>query len=142
MEELGKQNVKTVKAEVHETSSAPTRRKSPNRSPNKLTRKDSSPNQSRKTSPAQSRKTSPAQSRKTSPSQSRKTSPNKVRRADHSPKAGKRSDSPKIVRSPKKTEGRSAASTIKSSLKKPSRSLSIENPTCVECYLHAKTDKG
>ncbi|XP_065163413.1 protein still life, isoform SIF type 1 isoform X5 [Atheta coriaria] len=142
VEELGKQNVKTVKAEVHETSSAPTRRKSPNRSPNKLTRKDSSPNQSRKTSPAQSRKTSPAQSRKTSPSQSRKTSPNKVRRADHSPKAGKRSDSPKIVRSPKKTEGRSAASTIKSSLKKPSRSLSIENPTCVECYLHAKTDKG
>lgn len=31
---------------------------------------------------------------------------------------------------------------IKSSLKQPSRSLSIENPTCVECYLSGKQDKG
>nr|XP_015835960.1 PREDICTED: protein still life, isoform SIF type 1 isoform X3 [Tribolium castaneum] len=59
-----------------------------------------------------------------SPKNSRKSSPRTHRRSrDSSPKDGK---------SPKK---------IKSSLKSP-RSLSIENPTCVECYLSGKSDKG
>ncbi|XP_044267189.1 protein still life, isoform SIF type 1 isoform X4 [Tribolium madens] len=59
-----------------------------------------------------------------SPKNSRKSSPRTHRRSrDTSPKDGK---------SPKK---------IKSSLKSP-RSLSIENPTCVECYLSGKSDKG
>lgn len=86
--------------------------KSPNRSP-----KQQSPTK-KDPSPNRSRKTSPSKgvSPRTSRSNSRSSS-----KDDNGPK------------SPKK---------IKSSLKQPSRSLSIENPTCVECYLSAKSDKG
>lgn len=113
VEELGKPsspNTKTVKAEVHITKS-----KSPNRSPKKrssLSKKDCSPNNSRKSSPS---------SRKSSPS------PKAPKKLEASSSKENESDS----KSPKK---------IKSSLKQPSKSLSIENPTCVECYLSGKTD--
>ncbi|XP_017767836.1 PREDICTED: protein still life, isoforms C/SIF type 2-like isoform X2 [Nicrophorus vespilloides] len=136
VEELGKQHVKTVKAEVHES-----RKKSPNRSPNKravslcsvpsagpssVISVDQSASRKESATPCHSRKSSPNHSRKSSPSQSRKSSPSKIKRAD--------SGSPKTARK--------AAEPIRSSLKKPSRSLSIENPTCVECYLSSKTEKG
>lgn len=153
LEELGKQNSKTViKAEVHETRKV---KSSPTRSPNKttLTRRDSSPNQSKKPSPAQSRKSSPNQSRKTSPNRvgasSRKSTPNVSRNNSISPKMARRQSSesnggPRIVRVDSNRSETDAKSPkkIKSSLKQPSRSLSIENPTCVECYLSGKTDKG
>lgn len=86
--------------------------KSPNRSPNQQSPTRKDP------SPNRSRKSSPSTgvSPRTSRSNSRSSS-----KDENGPK------------SPKK---------IKSSLKQPSRSLSIENPTCVECYLSSKTDKG
>lgn len=86
--------------------------KSPNRSP-----KQQSPNR-KDPSPNRSRKTSP--NTRASPRTSRSNSRSSIK-DENGPK------------SPKK---------IKSSLKQPSRSLSIENPTCVECYLSAKSDKG
>ncbi|KAK9695657.1 RhoGEF domain [Popillia japonica] len=156
LEELGKLSTRTViKAEVHETRKVP--RTSPTRSPNKSTlKKDTSPNQSRKPSPAQSRKSSPNRSRKTSPnrptSSSRKSTPNVSRNNSLSPKLARKSSSemngtPRVVRvdsgggNKSETEAKSPKK-IKSSLKQPSRSLSIENPTCVECYLSGKSDKG
>ncbi|KAF5297733.1 hypothetical protein FQR65_LT09906 [Abscondita terminalis] len=70
--------------------------------------------------------------KKTSPNQSRKSSPNSSTRKS-SPKITKKEENAtNVEKSPKK---------IKSSLKQPSKSLSIENPTCVECYLSGKTDK-
>lgn len=166
--DLGKQtpNVKTIRVEVHSNNTH--RNKSPNRSPKKQeastknhsARRDSSPNQSKKTSPCQSKKTSPNQSRKTSPNQSRKTSPSQSKRSSpntsrkSSPtKTTKRTDStsPKNSRrsSPYRKSSKDGSmdngkspKKIKSSLKQPSRSLSIENPTCIECYLSGKTEKG
>lgn len=109
-----------------------TKSKSPNRSPHKkhesLSKKDSSPNHSRK------------------------SSPNKPKRSDSlSPRSSKKSggggggDSPRNQRKIdeiKKDTDTKSPKKIKSSLKQPSRSLSIENPTCVECYLSGKQDKG
>ncbi|XP_025834842.1 protein still life, isoforms C/SIF type 2-like isoform X4 [Agrilus planipennis] len=119
VEELGKQyssssNTKTVKAEVH-ASKTP----SPNRSPKKhtpLSRKKSSPNHSRKTSP-----------------HSRRSSLSPVKTC---------TDNSKISEERAKVENDlKEKKPLKSSLKQPSKSLSIENPTCVECYLSGKTDK-
>lgn len=118
VEDLGKQNstnTKTIKAEVHTARS-----KSPKRSPKKSSAKlDSNPNYSRKSSPSSS-------SRKSSPKSLRKTE--KLSKSESTTS----SQSNEEVKSPKK---------IKSSLKQPSKSLSIENPTCVECYLSGKNDK-
>lgn len=112
VEELGKQNTRIVKVDVH------TKSKSPNRSP-----KNHSPVRSRKTSPNAKRSAS--------------TSPNAKRSGSTSPRASvKSTESPKGERRPRSPK------KIKSSLKQPSRSLSIENPTCVECYLSAKGEKG
>lgn len=62
-----------------------------------------------------------------SPNSSRKNSPNSKR------------TSPKST-SPKRDHGSRSPKKMKSSLKQSSRSLSIENPTCVECYLSGKGD--
>lgn len=113
VEELGKQTHHHATKTI-KAEIHPTKSKSPNRSPKKP--KDNSPNRSRKTSPS---------SKKTSP---KSTSPRAQRKSENSPRRNEHSS-----RSPKK---------IKSSLKQPSRSLSIENPTCVECYLSGKSDKG
>lgn len=66
-----------------------------------------------------------------SPRNSRKSSPKSHRKSREASPSNK--DNNIIIKSPKK---------MKSSLKTPSRSLSIDNPTCVECYLQGKTDKG
>lgn len=114
-EELGKSNNKTVKAEIH----TPKTTKSPNRSPK---RQDQD---ARRPAPNKNTKRSDS----VSPKNSRKSSPRTHRRSrDNSPKPTENN-----AKSPKK---------IKSSLKQSSRSLSIENPTCVECYLSGKIDKG
>lgn len=171
VEELGKQNTKTVKAEVHNAKA-----RSPNRSPQRqnsqskteyhtpnggILKKDLSPNQSRKSTPNHSRKSSPNRSRRSStsnhsrsnsrgsdvsPGTSRRSSPKTSRKSrDNSPKPD---NEPIIV---KKRSSRDTSPNIqgenglkspkrKSSLKKTSRSLSIDAPTCVECYLSAKSD--
>ncbi|CAH1980027.1 unnamed protein product [Acanthoscelides obtectus] len=118
------------------------RRPSPNaRSPSGGSRKSSpcarniDSTSSRKTSPntrnsnGTSRRSSP---NARSPSGSRKPSPNSRKSGDASPKK----TSPKAGR--KSREG--SPKKIKSSLKQPSRSLSIETPTCVECYLVARVE--
>lgn len=153
IEELGKHpsNVQTIKAEIH-----PARTKSPNKSPQKQDNKPRKQNSLNKKNdanttdptPNHSRKNTPNHSRKSSPNQSRRSSPNKVpKRSDSlSPKTSRRS-SPKTPRksldnSPKLLENAGKSpKKIKSSLKQSSRSLSIETPTCVECYLSGKTDK-
>lgn len=154
IEELGKHpsNVKTIMAEIH-----PARTVSPNKSPQKqenklgkqksLNKKDDA--NTTDPTPNQSRKNTPNHSRKSSPIQSRRSSPSKVpKRSDSSsPKTSRRS-SPKTPRksrdiSPKPVENSGKSpKKIKSSLKQTSRSLSIETPTCVECYLSGKIDKG
>lgn len=133
VEELGKDgNLKTVQAEVHVPQST-NKSKSPNRSPvrkhESLRRKDSTPNHSRKSSPNTRNKRSDS------------TSPKQPRKTDHSPKTPRKTDDTK---SPKKNgcSGNRSPKKIKSSLKQPSRSLSIDNPTCVECYLSGKQEKG
>lgn len=122
IEELGKQvaaatpaNLETIQVDVHSS-----------KFPSKHVRKNS-PNSSRKLSPNNSKR-----SNSNSPSKSRQTS-------TISPKSHRRSrdSSPKTM-----TANDGSAKKIKSSLKHTSRSLSIENPTCVECYLSGKTDKG
>lgn len=154
IEELGKHAsiVKIITAEIH-----PARIKSPNRSPQKQENRLGKQNSLNKKydvnttdpSPNQSRKNTPNHSRKSSPNQSRRSSPSKVpKRSDSlSPKTSRRS-SPKTPRKsrdngpkPVENSGKSPKK-IKSSLKQPSRSLSIETPTCVECYLSGKTDKA
>lgn len=180
VEELGKHNTKTVKAEVH-IAKARSRSRSPQKqnsllkndtlTPNGgILKKDLSPNQSRKSTPTHSTKSSPNRSRRSSPIRSRKSSPNHSRSnskgSDTSPAVSRRS-SPKTCRksrdnSPKSTDNepiiikkkpiRDTSPNVqgengvkspkrKSSLKKTSRSLSIDAPTCVECYLSGKSDK-
>ncbi|KAJ8918408.1 hypothetical protein NQ315_008105 [Exocentrus adspersus] len=147
-EELGKHptNIKTIKAEIHSARV----NKSPQKQigkQNSLNKKDEanatdpSPNHSRKTTPSHSRKSSPSQSRRSSPSKasrrSESLSPKSSRRSSPKPLRKSRDSSPKPVENPRKSPKK-----IKSSLKQPSRSLSIEAPTCVECYLSGKTDKA
>lgn len=148
-EELGKlspssTNKKTIHAQIH--SATLVAAKATHRSPKKEDTKNHIKSSMRKTSPNHSRKSSPNQSKKSSPSQSRRSSPNKARSDSVSPRNSRRS-SPKTHRksresSPNNKDTKSPKK-MKSSLKTtPSRSLSIDNPTCVECYLQAKTDKG
>ncbi|CAH1168966.1 unnamed protein product [Phyllotreta striolata] len=125
-EELGKPNVKTVHAEVHIVKS-----RSPQRQTSDAKKKDPSPNQSRKTTPNHSRKSSP--------NQSRRTSPNKKRSDSVSPKGSKKG-SPRTPRKSRESSPK-VERKIKSSLKNPTKSLSIETPTCVECYLSGKSEK-
>ncbi|CAG9832842.1 unnamed protein product [Diabrotica balteata] len=141
-EELGKQHVQTVKAEVHIVKTRSPQRqisdtKKDTTKSGGIIKKDPSPNQSRKTTPNHSRKSSP--------NQSRKSSPNKKRSDSISPKNSRKS-SPKTPRrsrdsSPKAENGYKSPKKIKSSLKQPTKSLSIETPTCVECYLSGKAEK-
>lgn len=124
VEDLGKQApvTRTVRAEIHESTGS--RPKSLSRSPNRT------PNRSPSRSPNKRRDS-------TSPSRTRRPSPNKSRRSDSlSPRSSRRGESPKG----RKDESGRSPRKIKSSLKQPSRSLSIENPTCVECYLSGKQD--
>lgn len=152
----------------HSRKSTPnhSRKSSPNRPNSRSTSKgsDGSPGNSRRSSPKTSRK-----SRMNSPSfhnteakiikikSPRETSPNVHIETDvKSPKRKSRDSSPKppdndtVVIKKKSTLRDSSPNLVgengvkspkrKSSLKKTSRSLSIDAPTCVECYLSGKTD--
>lgn len=106
--------------------------KSPNRSPVRkhepLTRLDSTPNHSRKSSPNNRGR------------RSESISPKPSKRNSHSPKSLKKNEDGKILKN--SCNGNRSPKKFKSNLKQPSRSLSIENPTCVECYLSGKQEKG
>lgn len=127
-----------------------------------ILKKDLSPNQSRKSTPNHSRKSSPNRSRRSSPNNqsrskgsdaspavSRRSSPKTPRKSrDNSPKPTE--NDAKAVRkkssldvSPNTQSGENCIKSPKrkSSLKKTSRSLSIDAPTCVECYLSGKSEK-
>lgn len=169
VEELGKQTLKTIKVDVHNAkarspSRSPQRQNSLPKNDSVtqnggILKKDLSPNHSRKSTPNHSRKSSPCRSRRSSPSNHSRSN---SKGSDASPATSKRSspkmirksrdNSPKTVENGKKKALRDTSPNVqgencvkspkrKSSLKKTSRSLSIDAPTCVECYLSGKGDQ-
>lgn len=138
-EELGKQNIKTVKAEVHNAKA-----RSPSRSPQRqnslpknestipnggILKKDLSPNQSRKSTPNHSRKSSPNRSRRSSPSNNHSRSTSKG--SDGSPATSRRS-------SPKSS--RKSRINSPSSNNTEAKIIKIKSPRETSPNVHIETD--